>query len=1032
MKLLDFTGARRIPLIGRHSLLQEASRRLRKGGTHLLYFEGEGGIGKTALLEAILERSQLGGDGYSPFPGSVADEIIDLYHVDVHTPEGLIRRIVQVLDTPHFHRTRQQLNTLDWARSVGDLDAVSEKPSALHKGFLEEFAAQAEEGIVLAFDTMEVLEYERDPFQAKLGKQVPILGTGEWLFESFFPALQGNVLILLAGRPDGVQERLRALLQRNPLIQFRSANVKALQEEETVEYLKAVAHLEGQRGDFDAATRLWDFAEERGDAIHILTGGRPIMLALVADMVAQGWTLPSSFGCTAQELSEQSAAARALEVESALIVRIQESPSPIGEVIHALAWLRKGATPALLARVMDLSTGDGTWNLQMAQDYLDQVAHLTLVKVRSGDGRVFLHDELYALMEKHVLQECSLEERDRVYRAVLHYYDDLASDLERRIDRTSYILPLIHARSRQAYVEQMHYRLRYRPSLGFAMYFWLAEEALSGRDAEMDMLLRSELLRTVRLLNEFGFLEGLDPLEVELDTAVRWGMRALFLQNDPEGALAVFDRIQETWEDKLETLELPWMHMQLYRAAAKIERAEEDDWREARELLRGVEQAMDRQAGVAAAPPITRGLYWWAQIPQAPPAEAVIEGRHWLSRTLKALALNFEGYLDQQQGRYAEAVKHLQASAMLQRRLAMAGLAPTLTHLSFTMARMGQFQNARLLAQEAERWARHSGKEYVLALALNARALVEEYDNHHRDALRYTEQALKIAEGLRDPRVRGLLYLTRARAHRYLLLSEEDRDREPQSLDEALKEANQAINLLKNNPRDRITALIERGCMLREMARGHYLQQRGGEANQAVRGSQRDLERAALLAGALGLLDQQAAAWTSLGWLWYYAGQIGEANAALDQVYSIMPPDYLLRTPSALPPIVREGRESEACLPLWSTLGQAEMLRAYLALDQDQAAWSGREREQQFHRVVGHITLSLTYNEQIADEHFDMTRAESTLHRRILQDKLSIAALHQHAQQVAEETGLQQPTRFQRFLDRMFGPAELWGCGGTR
>ena len=563
MKLSDFSGARRIPLIGRHSLLQEADRRLRQGGTHLLYFEGEGGIGKTALLETILDRSQLGGEGYSPFPGSVADEIIDLYHADVHTPEGLIRRIVQVLGKPHFHRTQQQLSTLDWARSVGDVDAAGAKPSALHESFLQEFSVQAEDGIVLAFDTMEVLEYERDPFQAKLGKEVPILGTGEWLFESFFPALQGNVLILLAGRPDGIKGRLRALRQRNPRIQFRAVNVEALQEDETVEYLKAVAHLEGQRGDFDAATRLWDFAEERGDVIHTLTGGRPILLALVADMVAQGWTLPVSFGGAAEELFAQGAEARGPAVESALILRIQESPSPIGEVIHALAWLRKGATPALLARVMDLRTGDGTWDLQKAQAYLDQIAELTLVKVRSGDGRVFLHDELYALMEKHVLQQCSLEERDRVYRAVLHYYDDLAGDLERRIDRSSHILPLIHARLRQAYVEQMHYRLRYRPSLGFAMYFWLAEEALSGRDAEMDMLLRSELLRTVRLLKEYGLLEGLDPVEVELDTAVRWGMRALFLQTDPEGALAVFDRIQETWQVESAPLELPWMHMQL-------------------------------------------------------------------------------------------------------------------------------------------------------------------------------------------------------------------------------------------------------------------------------------------------------------------------------------------------------------------------------------------------------------------------------------------------------------------------------------
>ena len=1026
MRLTDFTGARRIPLIGRRAFLDEASQRLRRGGVHLLYFEGEGGIGKTALLETILQRSCHEGEDRVPYTGIVAEENIDLYHVDVHTPEGLIRRIVQVLDRRAFPQTQKLLNSLDWARSVGDVDSVSDEPGTLHSAFLQEFADLAEEGIVLAFDTLEVLEYERDPFQEEMGAEIPILSTGEWLFSSFFPTLQGNCLILLAGRPDGARTRLRALRQRNPRIQLRLAQVEALQETETVEYLKTVAGAEGERGDFDAAARLWDFAEERGDVIHLLTGGRPILLALVADLLAHGWTLPPSFGRSLSELHAQSAAQWSREIERALVVRIQEGASPIGEVIHALAWLRKGATPALLARVMGLADHAGNWDLTTAQGYLDQVAQLTLVKVRSGDGRIFLHDELYALLGKHILQECSQDERDRVFQAVLHYYDDLAGDLEQRVDRASLILPVIHARLRQAYVEQMHYRLRHRPTLGFAMYFWLAEEALRGRDAEMDMLLRTELLRTVRLLEESASMAGLDPREVELDTAVRWGMRVLFLQNDPAAALGVFHGIEERWEEEAEGYELAWMHMRLYQAAARIERAAEGDWPQARAWLRQVEQTTEEMSNGAAAPTSMKGLFWWAQSPQVSRSMAISQGRSWLVRTLKALALNYEGYLDQQQGRYAEAVKHYQASAMLQRRLAMAGLAPTLTNLSYTMALMGQFQNARLLAQEAERWARLSGKEYVLALALNSRALVEAYDNRPRDALRYTERALKVAEGLRAPRVRGLLYLTRARAHRYQLLAEEEREQQPQDFDEALKEANQAVNMLKDSPPERVMSLIERGCLLREMARGHYLESREVQAVRAARGSQRDLERAATLAGALELPDQQALAWTNLGWLWYYAGQIGEAGESLQKAFSVVPPGYVLSSQSAVPPMAHEERMGEACLAFWSSLGRAEMLRAYIAMDQARAASGSEKRQQKFKKAVKHATLSLAYHEQIADEHFDMTRAEAGLHRRILQDRLSITGLHLYAESVAEEEGLGKPTRFQRFLDRMFGPADLW------
>ncbi len=85
MNLTDMSGATRIPLIGRRALLQDAAQRLGKGGPHLVHFEGVGGIGKTALLEAILDRSR---EENTRPAAHIASQIIDLYHVDVHAPEG--------------------------------------------------------------------------------------------------------------------------------------------------------------------------------------------------------------------------------------------------------------------------------------------------------------------------------------------------------------------------------------------------------------------------------------------------------------------------------------------------------------------------------------------------------------------------------------------------------------------------------------------------------------------------------------------------------------------------------------------------------------------------------------------------------------------------------------------------------------------------------------------------------------------------------------------------------------------------------
>lgn len=1028
MELSDFVGARRIPLIGRRTYLQEIRQRIHQRGVHVLYFEGEGGIGKTALLEAALEHSLQEQGRADANRGCVASEIIDLYHVDSHTPEGLIRQITQVTRPGSFAETRRTLGSLSRARSLGNVELANEKVQALHRQFVQEFLAMMTDGVVLAFDTLEVLQYEYDPFQEELGQDLPLLSAGEWLFQTFFPSLRGNAVILLAGRPGQVKERLANLRQDNPRLEFWHTQLGALQAEESKQYLETLARAEWEHGDPDAAERLREFVEEQGPVVHFLTGGRPILLALVADMLAFGWTLPPSLSQTLEDLSQLEAESLRQEIERALVVRIQESPSLLGETIRALAWLRKGATPELLARIMDLETPDGEWDVGATQEYLEQAVRLTLVKVRPHEQRVFLHDEMYALLDRHILQMCSQEERDRVYVAVLRYYQDRVRDLHRQIGRTPGINPTLQAARRQAYVETVHYRLCHQPALGFTTYVWRAEEALNGLDAELDMLLRTELLRTIGLLRERDRLGDLNPREVEMDVAVRWGMRALLFQNDSEGALEIFDTIARRWGQEAEAFGLVWVHLQLYRAAAMMMRAEEGDWPRARTLLEEVELRTGEQLVGAQDPANRRGFLDWVRPSRESPETSGVEGQRWRAKILKALALNCQGYLDQQQGRYAQAVEHYQTSAMLQRRLRMAGLASVLVNLAYVMTLTGEFRHARLLSEEAESWARHRGQDHTLALALNVRALIETYDGHHADALGYAEQALEIVRGLRAPRVQGLIQVTQARTQRYLLTSSVDDSRQvnPQMVEESLKGINHAVNLLKNNPPDRVAALIERGCLHREIARWHYLRNRELEAVRSARSSRRDLQRTIVLAGAMDLPDQAAAAWTNLGWLWYYARQMGMATKALEEVYALIPAGYQFSPSGPLPSMAREPSKSEARLPFWSALGKAEMLQAYMALDRALEARDEEVHEAALSEAVSHITLSLAYDEQIAEEHFDVTRAEDGLHKRIRQDGLSIWRLHRHAQKAAEARRLTQPTRFQAFLNQMFGPAELW------
>ena len=1009
MKLIEFSGARRVPLVGRQDLLQEAERRIGRGGVHLLYFEGSGGIGKTAVLEAILERSQWGGRVETLSGCCVAHEVVDLNQVDVYTAEGLIRKLMEVLGKWFFQEAQELLPALERARLAGDMTAIRQAEEALHNAFFEELAALSEDGVVLAFDSLEVLDQEHDPFQDELGEEAPAISGAGWLFESFLPALTGNVLILLAGRSRQAPAKLNLLHEENDRILIRRIALAPFDQDETAAYLKAVAQVEGRSGDGDAAARLWTWAEERGELVHHLTGGRPILLALMAEMVAQDWTLPSAFEKPLDELRRQGVEHWWPQVEKMLIVRIHEASGPIGATLRALAWLRKGAMPDLLAQLLDLRNGDGTLDLHKATGYLDQAAQLTLVRVRPSDRRVFLHDEVYTLLDRYVLQESSEDERDVVYGTILAYYRDLTQRLEQRADRPSPVAGSVQTLLRQAYVEEMHYHVQYSPPMGFATYFWLAEEALGAGDVEMDMLVRCEFLRTLSALRETEIFLGSIPREASLDTAVRWGARSLFVQSDPESALRIFELVRQRWTKHAGKVELPWAHFQLYRALAKTRRARGDDWLEARDILAGVVEAVDRTLAF-------------------PPENPVIRARRWRAEIIKSLALNTVGYLDRQQGRYLEAVDRYRNSAMLQRRLGMNTLASTLVDLSYAMATTGQFHHARLKAEEAERLAQRRGQTHLLAEALNARAYVEGLDHHYQVALRYADRALEAAAKLPGHRVRGLSHLARARAYRYLWvsLSEPERARETGLLDEALAAATQAAGLLRSSPAQRVGALLERGCIYRELARWRHAEGRKEEASEAAHKSQSDLERVTVLAAALNLPRQQSLAWTDLGWLEYYLGKEEDVEQALQQAYEPLPQEYLFPEQGPLPPMAESRQKKEAALPFWTALGKAEMLKANLALDQALSHSANGSHKKLLHTAAKHITLSLAYDELVADSHFELTRAEEGLHARIVQDDLDISTFHQHARQVAEEQGLNQPTRFQDFLHRMFGSAELW------
>jgi hypothetical protein len=220
--------------------------------------------------------------------------------------------------------------------------------------------------------------------------------------------------------------------------------------------------------------------------------------------------------------------------------------------------------------------------------------------------------------------------------------------------------------------------------------------------------------------------------------------------------------------------------------------------------------------------------------------------------------------------------------------------------------------------------------------------------------------------------------------------------------------------------------LLERGCIYRELTRRHHAAGRSEEEEEIAQKSRADLERVAVLAGALDLPRLHSLAWTDLAWLSYYLDRPDEIEQFLEQAYRPFPAEYLFPTGGPLPPMAQGTKKQEANLPFWSALGKAEMLKGYLALDRALAASGNEHHQEQLQAAAKHITLSLAYDALVADSYFELNRAKEGLYLRIVQDALSIKILHQHASEAAEAQGLEQPTRYQQFLERMFGPADLW------
>ena len=455
-------------IVGRQKERDDIEQAIRaEGELRILYIVGDGGIGKTRLLQEVPSIvAKLQGQGAQLQYGG----LWDLHQPSIQSGDGLESVIAEALEPEGhvFDAYRATRQDLDRARAAGsDPREIEKLRHSVERAFVLGFnEISARTRVVLALDTVEAIQYESDVVQHACQIELTGLEVRDWLLTNL-TALR-NAVIIMAGRE---KRQLRFDFERYFDDRLRVISLGPFAETDTLSY-------------FDAITKAMPalqhaaLSAERQKVIHHYTGGFPLKIALVIELLARNLPLPREFLDSLETAELKGAAERAdiqQRVEKELIAGILTASDDTARVLPYVALARKGIDGELLGRL----TG---WPEARVEKVLNVLEPLSFTKVRPGSTCVFLHDEMYDLMERHAWSKME-QEREEVCRVILEYYE------ERLAQATE------PAQRHELLTEQLYYRFLADPRNGYLVYTRLSEAALLDYDVSFDMQLRDEMLQ---------------------------------------------------------------------------------------------------------------------------------------------------------------------------------------------------------------------------------------------------------------------------------------------------------------------------------------------------------------------------------------------------------------------------------------------------------------------------------------------------------------------------------------------------------
>lgn len=421
----------RSPLMaGRKQYREEIRRAIAdENRRYAFYFYGEGGIGKTRLLEEVeLLRKEWSGEKFR------SSSIIDFYHDRFHSSIGLFKEIIDTLDPQNqqFQEFRRILNEFEEKRRQGYFGGPLESLlKELQHHFREEYKSIADQHrLVLCFDTLERVQHEIETVWQDFQAQDVDITVKSWFLKQavLFP----NTVILLAGRPSPKlqSELMHGFTQAGWIC--RESKIDRLSLEEVQEYLdiKAQQYLKLMEA-MTSQPQTRDWLVQKSDCL-------PIRLDMAIDLLIHDEReLPSEYE----------------PIDEYLVERLRTLPNKFGEMIYHLMHARKGLDIDLLKYLVK-----DRWNQAEIQSIFAKMPGFAIVKAPpeiNGTRQLFLHDELYNLWDKYCRAD---PDESRAYARIADYYRNQLGEAP-------------SGKRESLMLASLYYELQANPRAGYERYY---------------------------------------------------------------------------------------------------------------------------------------------------------------------------------------------------------------------------------------------------------------------------------------------------------------------------------------------------------------------------------------------------------------------------------------------------------------------------------------------------------------------------------------------------------------------------------